>query len=368
MPASLPLRAACDAALARLGHRPDPAQLHAIARLDDLARRLQGITTPGRAAWRALLGRWGRPGAQVERGVYLWGGVGRGKTFLMDLFCTHVGVPARREHFHRFMKDVHARLKRLRDRADPLDTVATDMAREARVLCLDELFVADIADAMLLSGLFTALVERGVTLVFTSNSPPSGLYREGLQRQRFLPAIALIERHCEVVHVDGGHDYRLRQLEKAPLFLDAAAPGAGRSLALRFAELADDAPAGPGELEIEGRAIPYAAATDQTVWFEFDAICEGPRSQSDYVEIARDFHTVAVSDVPRFDATRDDAARRFIALVDEFYDRGVKLLLSAHAPPGALYAGERLRFEFERTRSRLAEMQTKEYLARPHRP
>jgi cell division protein ZapE len=189
-----------------------------------------------------------------------------------------------------------------------------------------------------------------------------------LQRQRFLPAIALIERHCEIVNVDAGHDYRLRRLERAPLYLDATAPDAGERLATRFAELGDSPLSGRGEIEVEGRRIPYEACTDETIWFRFDAICDGPRSQSDYVEIARDFHTVAVSDVPRLDSTLENQARRFIALVDEFYDRGVKLLLAAHAPPDALYAGERLQFEFQRTRSRLSEMQSKEYLARPHRP
>jgi cell division protein ZapE len=367
MPAHLDLTRAYEAALAQHGYEADPAQRLAIARLGELAQRLRAsaATEPG------ALGRWldrlrGTKPSGV-RGLYLWGGVGRGKTFVMDLFHAHVGVPARREHFHRFMKDVHARLRELRDTPDPLQTVAIDMARDTRVLCLDELFVTDIADAMLLAGLFTALVERGVTLVFTSNAPPAELYRDGLQRQRFLPAIALIERHCDVVNVDAGHDYRLRRLEMAPLYFDAADPATAARLAERFAALGDAPVSGRGEIEVEGRRIPYEACTDETIWFRFDAICDGPRSQSDYVEIARDFHTVAVSDVPRMDATQDNQARRFIALVDEFYDRGVKLLLAAHAPPDELYAGERLQFEFQRTRSRLAEMQTKDYLARPHR-
>ena len=299
--------------------------------------------------------------------MYLWGGVGRGKTFLMDLFHAHVGVPTRREHFHRLMKDVHARLGELRDVPDPLERVAADIARDTRVLCLDELFVSDIADAMLLGGLFAGLFDRGVTLVFTSNLPPSGLYRDGLQRQRFLPAIAAIERHCEVVQVDAGEDYRLRMLEKAPLYLDARLPDTRQQLegALPiFAAVTRHA----GKLAIEGRDIPVVAQADEVVWFEFDAICDGPRSQADYVEIARDFHTVLVSGVPQMDPTLDNPARRFIALVDEFYDRGVKLVLAAHAPVDELYVGDRLQFEFDRTRSRLAEMQTHEYLARPHRP
>ncbi|MEY2919350.1 MAG: hypothetical protein RL261_655 [Pseudomonadota bacterium] len=365
------LRREYEAALVRHGYRPDAAQLHAVDRLSDLASRLRSAEARANAG---LVGRWLDQWRQRgnstagERGVYLWGGVGRGKTFLLDLFHAHVGVPSRREHFHRLMKDVHARLAELRDLPDPLDRIAADIARDTRVLCLDELFVSDIADAMLLGGLFAGLFERGVTLVFTSNLPPSGLYRDGLQRQRFLPAIAAIERHSEVINVDAGEDYRLRVLEKAPLYLDARLPQTRQQLEARFADLCGGDSRAPGHLSIEGRDIPCIARADEVVWFEFDAICDGPRSQSDYVEIARDFHTVLVSGVPQMDQTQDNPARRFIALVDEFYDRGVKLVLAAHAPVDELYVGDRLHFEFDRTRSRLAEMQTHEYLARPHRP
>ena len=363
-----------EAALVRHGYRPDTAQRHAVERLSDLAVRLRRAEDRSKAGffgrWRAQA-RQRSSGAAGERGIYLWGGVGRGKTFLMDLFHAHVGVPTRREHFHRLMKDLHARLGELRDRLDvpdPLEHVAADIARDTRVLCLDELFVSDIADAMLLGGLFAGLFERGVTLVFTSNLPPSQLYRDGLQRQRFLPAIAAIERHCEVINVDGGEDYRLRLLEKAPLYLDARLPDTRRLLETRFSDLCDGDACTPGQLAIEGRDIPFVARADEVVWFEFESICDGPRSQTDYVEIARDFHTVLVSSVPQMDQALDNQARRFIALVDEFYDRGVKLVLAAHAPIDELYVGDRLRFEFERTRSRLAEMQAHEYLSRPHRP
>ncbi len=365
------LRREYEAALVRHGYRADAAQVHAVDRLSDLATRLRSAEARSKAGfvgrWLDQLRRRGN-GSAGERGVYLWGGVGRGKTFLMDLFHAHVGVPTRREHFHRLMKDVHARLGELRDIPDPLDRIAADIARDTRVLCLDELFVSDIADAMLLGGLFAGLFERGVTLVFTSNLPPSGLYRDGLQRQRFLPAIAAIERHCEVINVDAGEDYRLRLLEKAPLYLDARLPDTQRQLEARFADLCGSDTCTPGQLAIEGRDIPCVARADEVVWFDFDAICDGPRSQSDYVEIARDFHTVLVSGVPQMDQNLDNPARRFIALVDEFYDRGVKLVLAAYAPADELYVGERLRFEFDRTRSRLAEMQAHEYLARPHRP
>ena len=363
-----------EAALARHGYHPDTAQRHAVDRLSDLALRLRDAEYRSQAGffgrWRSLASRRGSS-ATGERGIYLWGGVGRGKTFLMDLFHTHVGVPTRREHFHRLMKDLHARLGELRDQRDlpdPLEHVAADIARDTRVLCLDELFVSDIADAMLLGGLFAGLFERGVTLVFTSNLPPSQLYRDGLQRQRFLPAISAIERHCEVINVDGGEDYRLRLLERAPLYLDARLPDTRRQLEARFADLCGGGTCNPGQLVVEGRDIAFVARADEVVWFDFDAICDGPRSQVDFVEIARDFHTVLVSGVPQMDPTLDNAARRFIALVDEFYDRGVKLVLAAHAPIDELYVGDRLRFEFDRTRSRLAEMQTHEYLSRPHRP
>jgi cell division protein ZapE len=369
MPSGRLLRREYETALARHHYLPDPAQLHAVDRLGDLARRLhrRGTRRNGRVA-SLLMRALRQPPVAAERGLYLWGGVGRGKTFLMDLFHAHAGVPARREHFHRFMKDVHERLRRLRDLQDPLDVVAEEMTRNTSVLCLDELFVTDIADAMLLAGLFQGLFARGTALVVTSNAPPRDLYRDGLQRQRFLPAIALLERHTEVLNVDAGQDYRLRQLEQAPLYLDARDPDASVQMERRYAELADDAAGGAGTIAVEGRAIPYVAATDEVIWFDFDALCDGPRSQADYIEIARDYHTVLVTGVPVFDVTVENQARRFIALVDEFYDRGVKLVLSAAAPPDQLYRGERLCFEFERTRSRLAEMQAHEYLARPHRP
>ena len=363
------LRAAYRESLHRHGYRADPAQQHAVTRLDDLRARLHRASDAPEGLLASVARRLkGTPSDTATRGVYLWGGVGRGKTFLMDLFHASLSVPARRQHFHRFMKDVHGRLQALRDTGDPLPRIAADMAREVRVLCLDELFVSDIADAMLLSGLFTGLVDGGVTLVFTSNAPPQDLYRDGLQRSRFLPAIALIEQRTEVVNVDGGQDYRLRQLEKAPLYLDASDPRAEDVLRERFEAIAGDRGVAGGSIEIEERPIEVRARTGDVVWFDFAAVCDGPRSQADYVEIARDFHTVLVSNVPQLDVTLENQARRFIALVDEFYDRSVKLVVSAAAPLDELYRGERLVFEFDRTRSRLAEMQTHRYLTRPHRP
>lgn len=358
-------------ALAGQGYTADPAQERAVARLDDLRRRLHTAARHERGILARLRQRFsGEPDRTHVRGLYLWGGVGRGKTFLMDLFHASLEVPSRRTHFHRFMHDVHDRLRDLRelDIEDPLDRVAADIAHETRVLCFDELYVSDIADAMLLAGLFGGLVQRGVTLVFTSNVPPQGLYEDGLQRSRFVPAIELLERHAEVLELDHGTDYRLRQLERAPLYVASSSGDCAALLQQRFEAIAGEPGVAGGTLEVEHRPIPLVRRTPNVAWFEFAALCEGPRSQADYIEIARQFHTVVLADVPLFQPGRDDPARRFVALVDELYDRGVKLVMSAAAPAEGLYRGERLAFEFRRTVSRLTEMQSHEYLARPHRP
>ncbi|MCC6173618.1 MAG: AFG1 family ATPase [Gammaproteobacteria bacterium] len=363
--------------LAQRGFRADPAQAKAVAELERLRRELVRAETMSTAA--KLLTRFsGRPaqGPSV-RGVYLWGSVGRGKTWLMDLFFHHLPVARkRRSHFHRFMYEVHERLRSLQDRADPLADVAAAIAESSRVLCFDELYVDDIADAMILGGLFRHLLERRVTLVLTSNVPPSGLYRDGLQRARFLPAIELLQKHTAVVTVDGNTDYRLRQLTQAPIYLPLAAANAGAAnviaadtdarLAEIFADLADGPGEAGGEIEIEGRHVPFVRESENVVWFEFAALCDGPRGKDDYIWLAREYQSVIVAGVPLFDETRENQARRFMAMVDEFYDRGVKLILSAAAPPGDLYHGQRLRFEFQRTASRLIEMQSEEYLAREH--
>lgn len=353
-------------ALEASGFSADPAQDAAISHLERL--RLELWSREAEPTLKRMVRRWVRSEpVAAPRGVYLWGSVGRGKTWIMDLFFENAPTESkRRSHFHRFMQGVHEGLRAHRDEVDPLAAVASDIAARARLICLDELFVSDIADAMLLAGLFTHLIDRGVTLVFTSNVPPSGLYKNGLQRQRFLPAIALIERHCEVVCVDGGTDYRLRQLTRAPIYLQTNSPGVDQALAEIFEDLADGAGLSGGSLEIEGRSIPVVRQSENVVWFNFEALCEGPRSQDDYVSIAREHQSVLLSDVPVFTRESENAARRFIALIDEFYDRRVKLVISAAAAPLDLYQGERLRFEFERTASRLIEMQSEEYLAREH--
>ena len=360
-----------QAALAAHGYVADAAQLAAVARLEEVRARLARAVRRERGLWWRLGAALGRVQARrAVRGLYLWGGVGRGKTQLMDLFYAGLAVPARRAHFHRFMHDVHARLEALRPSGleDPLARVAADLAADTRVLCFDELYVSDIADAMLLAGLFTALVARGVTLVVTSNVPPAGLYKDGLQRGRFVPAIQLLERATLVLEVDGGVDYRLRQLERAPLYVDGTDDEADALLSARFDAIAGGRGGEPGTIDIADRKVPVRQRSAGAIWFDFEALCAGPRATADYIEIARQHHTVVVSGVPVFDAAGDDAARRFIALVDEFYERGVKLVLSAAAPPDRLYAGERLTLEFRRTSSRLAEMQSHDYLARPHRP
>jgi cell division protein ZapE len=358
---------ATAAALAADGAAPDAAQLAALAKLDALAAAIDAGAPTFFGRLRDLLD--GPSRHPPLRGLYLWGGVGRGKTMLMDRFFAALRERRkRRSHFHRFMREVHAELKALGAMTDPLDAVAARLAARARVICFDEFHVADIADAMILGTLFERLFARGVTLVATSNVAPAGLYRDGLQRARFLPAIALLEQHCEVLAVDGGADYRLRALTRAELFHAPLDANADAALASAFRMIAGGDGVAGGALVVEGRPIPTRRRAEGVVWFEFAALCGGPRAAADYIDLACENHTVLIAGVPAFDAARDDEAKRFIALVDEFYDRAVKLVLSAAAPIGELYRGERLAFEFERTRSRLLEMQSAEYLARPHRP
>lgn len=363
------LRHRYAAALADKSFAPDPAQLRAVEALQRVAA---GLTREAAAA-NSLLARIRRrmrePAVQPVRGAYLWGGVGRGKTFVMDLFFEHLPFQHKlRYHFHRLMYRVHGRLKTLRNAEAPLETVAAELAGQARVICFDEFFVSDIADAMILGNLLDALFRRGVTLVATSNIPPEDLYLDGLQRARFLPTIGLITAHTEVVNVDSGTDYRLRVLERAEIFHPSLMDDAEARLDKWFTALAPDAGSSAQVMEINGRDIRTRRRADGVAWFDFAVLCSGPRSQDDYIEIARAFAAVLLSNVPVFDELREDEARRFIALVDEFYDRRVKLIISAAAPADSLYRGSRLAREFERTRSRLLEMQSKAYLAAPHVP
>ena len=346
--------------LRRPGFIADPAQASAVEALQRVYEAL--LAHPPRRRLGAL--RWTR----VD-GLYLWGGVGRGKTWLMDVF--HDALPftrKRRTHFHRFMLEVHARRRQHQDEQDPIARVAEDIAAETRVLCFDEFFVADIADAMILGRLTEVLFARGVTLVATSNVPPGQLYKDGLQRERFLPAIARIKQHCAVLHLDSPTDYRLRALTHAEIYHHPSDDDAETNLAAWFAELAPEPGVADATITLDGRPVPARRLAEGVAWFDFAPLCATARAAADYIELARTHHTVLLSRVPRLTTDDEDAARRFITLVDEFYDRGVKLILAADVPREQLYAGKRLAFEFQRTQSRLQEMQSQEYLARPHLP
>lgn len=345
--------------------RDDPAQRSVLQQLDRIHRELL-LGQSGTVLQR--LGRLLRAPEPV-RGLYLWGGVGRGKTFLVDLLFAHLPIPdKRRVHFHRFMIEVHAALRQLKRQPDPLAAVADSQILRQRLLVLDEFFVSDIGDAMILARLFEALFARGLTLVTSSNTRPELLYPDGLQRLRFVPAIELIQRQCEVVQLISGTDYRLRQLTRDPVYHQPLGEQAEAALQACFARLSVDCPAITGPLEINGRTLTPRALVDGIAWFDFQALCEGPRAVADYIELARGCHTVLISGVPIFAGGNDDAARRFVQLVDEFYDRNVNLIVSAADLPERLYRGYLLRLEFERAASRLQEMQSRDYLAQPHRP
>jgi cell division protein ZapE len=352
--------------IAKRQFKSDAAQLAAIKHLERLRAEL--TTAASAPLGKRLLRGLTRDNGGAPRGVYLWGGVGRGKTWLMDLFYSSLAITQkRRTHFYRFMQEVHADLKRLKGMQSPLEGVADKIAKKAQVICFDELFVSDIADAMILAGLFGALTRRGVALVFTSNVKPKDLYKAGLQRDRFTPTIALIEKHCDVIAVDGGVDYRLRQLTKATIYLPADAADTQQKLEELFDELSDDDVETDGTITVNHRKIKVLRESENVIWFDFAALCEGPRSPADYISLASEYQSVIISGVPVLHDTADNAARRFISVIDEFYDRGVKVVVSAAAAPSELYKGEKLKFEFQRTASRLIDMQSEEYLARAHR-
>ena len=364
----------------------DPAQREALQALDRIhAALLQPAPRTGLFA--RLLGSEPQDAPQ---GLYLWGGVGRGKTFLVDLFYAALPLPEvrsaalasgalpqpapvrgpagkRRTHFHRFMRSVHAQLRAHAGERDPLATIVREWRRRMRVLVLDEFFVSDIGDAMILARLLERMFAEGIVLVTTSNVDPPDLYRDGLQRARFLPAIELVQRHCQVVHLDSDTDYRLRALTRSPVYRAPLDPGAHAWLESRWRELGGDDSHRDAGIEIDGRRIAVRARCKDMAWFDFAALCEGPRGNADYIEIAREFHTVLVGGIPVLDDLRNDAARRFVHLVDELYDSQVNLVCTADAAPHALYTGERLVGAFERTASRLIEMQSAEYLASEHR-
>jgi len=302
-------------------------------------------------------------------GLYLWGGVGRGKTWLMDLFFDTLPFENKiRLHFHHFMQTVHDQLTLLKGHRDPLILVARSFAKKSHILCLDEFHISDITDAMLLYGLLDALFKEGVTLIATSNQQPDELYKHGLQRDRFLPAIDLIKKHTESVNVNGEIDHRLRLLEKAETWYLTVDETTEDVLRSRFEQLSPCTGIDNVTLHINHRDIQTISQADDVVWFEFNTLCDGPRASADYIEIARQFHTVFISNIPEMNETNNDKARRFINMIDEFYDRNIKLIANADTLPQDMYQGRQLMFEFQRTVSRLEEMRSHDYLARPHKP
>ncbi len=342
-----------EQSLARRGFVSDPSQWRAAERLQQLYEEWSAYKARRSSALKRLLVR-----PPLPKGVYLWGPVGRGKSFLMDAFylCVPV-VRKRRVHFHHFMREIHRELDELRGTEDPLAAVAEKTARRYRLVCFDEFHVSDIADAMILGRFLEQVMDRGVEFVMTSNYPPDGLYPGGLQRERFLPAIELIKQRLDVVSVDNGTDYRRLKMERMKVYH----VGSDAPLARIFDDL-KDVEEEKQPLDVEGRQIPYRKRAGGLVWFDFDVLCGGPRSYADYVDLAKRFHTVMLSNVPRMSPKNADAARRFTWLVDIFYDDRVNLVISAEAEPEELFTEGEHAAEFQRTVSRLHEMQSVEYL------
>ena len=352
------VRQAYDAELATRGYQSDPAQLRAVDALERCANDWVRFKEQRSNAFKKLINR-----PEVPRGVYMHGGVGRGKSFLMDCFFNAVPLNRKtRLHFHEFMREVHRELAELQGTVNPLDELGRRIARRYRLICFDEFHVADITDAMILHRLLAAMFDNGVGFVTTSNFKPDDLYPNGLHRDRILPAIALLNSKLEVVNVDNGTDYRRRTMEQVKLYhtpLGAAADAEMTSAFERLAETRDEDPV----LHIEAREIRARRKAGGVVWFDFKTLCGGPRSQNDYLEIATQFHTVLLSDVPVMPVRMASEARRFTWLVDVLYDRRVKLIMSAAVAPELLYTEGPLAHEFPRTVSRLNEMQSAEFLA-----
>lgn len=350
------------ATLAARGYVADAAQQAAADRLQRLYTELLRFKLARRGTFRRLLTR-----TEPPRGVYFWGGVGRGKSFLMD--CFYDAVPYRRKrriHFHAFMHQVHRRLDELKADPEPMEALAAGIAREVRLLCFDEFHVSDIADAMILGRLLESLFARGVIFVMTSNYPPDRLYPNGLQRDRFLPTIALMKANLDVIEVDSGVDYRLRTLEQVEIYHHPVDDAAERKMAEYFAAIDGGVGVEGGGVEILGRQIPTRRQGHGVIWFDFAVLCGGPRSQNDYLELAQGYHTVLISGIPKMNAARANEARRFTWLVDVFYDHKVKLIATAECETDALYTEGVQSGEFFRTVSRLTEMRSREYLALQH--
>jgi len=345
---------------------PDSAQKQTIVLLDGLHDSLIYRETRDVPRWWQKFLFLKKPSNPV-RGLYLWGGVGRGKTFLMDIFYQCLPIKKKkRVHFHQFMNEIHQALRKTKDIENPLETIARNLSRQFSVLCLDEFVIIDIGDAMIVAGLLEALFEQGVVLVTTSNSPPQDLYHDGLQRARFLPAIELISQHCKVVNLDGGQDYRLKGLEQTHLYTAPHSPVVVDQIQRYLSEHVSPYQIQVQQLNINGRELDFRFCAEDTVWFDFDQLCKTTRSQDDYLELARLFNTLILTDIHEMSSLNDDVARRFVLLVDILYDHKVILICSASVEPERLYQGKRLVFEFERTSSRLIEMQSQQYLAQAH--
>jgi cell division protein ZapE len=350
-----------QSAARRHDYQLDDAQLRASKELDRLYRELiraQRKSNPIKRLFR-------RP-API-RGIYFWGGVGRGKTFLMDVFFEAIPVESKqRLHFHRFMQSVHHQLRDLQGQADPLRAVGSEFAQQGKLLCLDEFHITDIGDAMIMRLLLESLFDHGVVLVTTANQHPQSLYEHGLQRAQFLPAIDLIMAKMNVINVDTGTDYRLISLEKAGVFHPAADEKAEQAMLKTFIDVSGEQGQSGRSIEVEGRDIITRRNSEGVVWFDFSDICDGPRGKNDYIEISKRFHTVLISDVPPFRKSNDNARRRLTWLVDEFYDRRVKLVISAQGELSDIFSGADGGTETDRTVSRLIEMQSRNYLGEAH--
>jgi cell division protein ZapE len=356
------VREVYEAELQARGYESDPAQLRGVAALERCATEWSHYKAQRSNALKKLIHR-----PAIPRGVYMYGGVGRGKSFLMDCFFQAVPVVRKtRLHFHEFMREVHRQLAELQGTVNPLDALGARIAKRHRLICFDEFHVADITDAMILHRLLDALFEHGVGFVTTSNFRPDDLYPNGLHRDRILPAIALLNDRLEEISVDNGTDYRRRTMEQVKLYHTPLGPQADAEMNEAFTRLAESRDEDP-VLQIEHREIRARRKAGGVVWFDFRTLCGGPRSQNDYLELASQFHTVLLSDVPRMAARNASEARRFTWLVDVLYDRRVKLIVSAAVPPEALYTEGALVHEFPRTVSRLNEMQSADFLALEHR-
>ncbi|WP_211129688.1 cell division protein ZapE [Serratia surfactantfaciens] len=357
-------------------YQADEVQRRAVTQLDRIYQALlqkPAVSAPAgglRGKLSRLLGKGGETAPQRPvQGLYMWGGVGRGKTWLMDMFFHSLpGDRKMRLHFHRFMLRVHEELTELQGQENPLEIVADGFKAETDVLCFDEFFVSDITDAMLLATLLQALFARGITLVATSNIPPDDLYRNGLQRARFLPAIDLINEYCDVMNVDAGIDYRLRTLTQAHLYLTPLGEQTRETLDRMFVKLAGKAGEEAPVLQINHRPLQAIRSVDGVLAVDFHTLCEEARSQLDYIALSRLYHSVILYNVQVMGPLKENTARRFLALVDEFYERHIKLVIGAEASMFEIYQGVQLKFEFQRCLSRLQEMQSEEYLKLPHLP